>query len=78
MSTPVVNIFNLTDNNKVVDQNGQEVPVGTIVHCSGVLFKVTNSRIKHLIGKIEGCPQNFCQFASLPQVIALLFNFVHC
>ena len=52
MSKPVVNTINLTGDNKVVDENGQEVPVGTIVHCLGALFKVTNSGIKHF-GNIE-------------------------
>ena len=53
MSTPLVNTVNLTDDNKIVDENDQEVPVGTIVHCLGALFKVTNFGIKNFIEKIE-------------------------
>ena len=66
MSTPVVTTINLIDDNKVVDENGQEVPVGTIVHYLGALFKVTNSGIKHFVGNIEdntyfASQKYFCQ-----------------
>ena len=53
MPTPVVNTTNLRSDDKIVDENDQEVPVGTVVHCLGALFKVTNSGIKHFVGKIE-------------------------
>ena len=53
MSTPVVNTINLRDDNTIVDENDQEVLVETVVHCLGALFKVTNSRIKDFVGKID-------------------------
>ena len=53
MSTPVVNTVNPRSDYKIVDVDNQEVPVRTVVHCLGALFKVTNSRIKHFVGKID-------------------------
>ena len=53
MSTQVVNTVNLRNDDQIVDENDQEVPVGTVVHCLGALFKVANSEIRHFIGKIE-------------------------
>ena len=48
MSTPVVNTANLKNDNKIVDENDQELPVGTVVHCLGALFNVTNSGIRQI------------------------------
>ena len=53
MSTSVVNTVELRSDGKIVDENNQELPVGTVVHCLGALFKVTNSVIRHFVGKIE-------------------------
>ena len=53
MSTSVVNTTELRSDDIIVNENDQELPVGTVVHCSGALFKVTNSGIRHFIGKIE-------------------------
>ena len=53
MSTPVVNTANLRNDNKIVDANDQKVPIRTVVHCLGALFKVTNSGIRHFVGKIK-------------------------
>ena len=50
---PVVNNTTLWNDDTIVDENNQEVPVGTIVHCLGALFKVTNSGLNHLVGKID-------------------------
>ena len=36
-----------------MDENDQELQVGTVVHCLEALFKVANSGIRHCIGKIE-------------------------
>ena len=43
----------LRSDDKIVDENDQELPVGTVVHCLGALFKVTDSGIRHFVGKIE-------------------------
>ena len=53
MSTPVVNTANLRSDDKIVDENDQELPVRTVVHCLGALFQVTNSGIRHFVRKIE-------------------------
>ena len=53
MSTSVVNTAELRSDDKIVDENDQELPVGTVVHCLRALFKVTNSGIRHFIRKIE-------------------------
>ena len=53
MSTLVVKTVTLRTHNTLVDENNQEAPVGTIFHCSGALFKVTNSGISHVVGKIN-------------------------
>ena len=53
MSTSVINTASPRDDDKVMDKNGQEVPTGTIVHCLGTLFKVTDSGIRHFVGEIE-------------------------
>ena len=53
-----------------MNENGQDVPVGTIVHCLGALFTVINSGIRHFIGKIEdntyfANQKYFCQLNEL-------------
>ena len=37
----------------LVDENNQEIPVDTIVHCFGALFDVTSSGLNHVVGKID-------------------------
>ena len=70
MSTPV-NTVNLTDDSKIVDENDPRgFQFGTVVHSLGALFKVTNSGIKHFIGKIEdntyfANQKYFCQLNEL-------------
>ena len=39
----VVKSITLRTDDTLVDENNQEIPVDTIVHCLGALFKVTNS-----------------------------------
>ena len=53
MSTSVVNTTELRSDDIIEDENDQEPPVGTIVHCLGALFKVTDSGIRHFVEKIE-------------------------
>ena len=78
MSTSVVNTTELRSDDKIVDENDQEFPVGTVVHCLGALFKVTNSGIRHFVGKIEDdtyfadskyfCQLNEIAFSEQPDV----------
>ena len=42
MSMTVVKTVTLRTNNTLVDENNQEIPVDTIIHCLGALFKVTS------------------------------------
>ena len=51
MSTSVVNTAELRSDDKIVDENDQELPVGTVMHCLGALFKVTDSGIRHFVGR---------------------------
>ena len=53
MSTPVAKTITLRNDDTLVDENNQEVSVGTVVHCLGALFKVTNSGLSHVVGKID-------------------------
>ena len=53
----------------LIDENNQEIPVETIIHCLGALFKVTSSGLNH-VGKIEGDtyfadPKYFCRLSEL-------------
>ena len=43
----------LTDDNKFVSKDNQEIPIGSIIHCLGSLFKQTNSGLSHVVGKID-------------------------
>ena len=53
MSTTVVKTITLRTDDMLVDKNNQEIPVDTIVHCLGALFKVTSSGLNHVVGKID-------------------------
>ena len=43
----------LRTDNMLIDENNQEIPVDTNVQCLGALFKVTSSRLSHVVGKIN-------------------------
>ena len=49
----VVKTITLRTDDMHVDENNQEIPVDTIVHCLGALFKVTSSGLDHVVGKIN-------------------------
>ena len=34
-----------------MDENNIEIPLDSIIHCLGSLFQVTNSGLKHIVGK---------------------------
>ena len=70
MSKTVVKTITLRTNNMLVDENNQEIPVDTIVHCLGALFKVTNSEFHHVVRKIDddtffANPKYFCRLNEL-------------
>ena len=43
----------LTDDNKFVSEDNQEIPIGSIIHCLGSLFKQTSSGLSHVVEKID-------------------------
>ena len=62
---PVVKTITFRTND-TLDKNNQEVPVETIIHCLGALFKVTSSGLNHVVGKNNddtyfANPKYFCQ-----------------
>ena len=70
MSTTVVKSVTLRTNNTFVNENNQEIPVDTIIHCLGALFKVTNSGLNQVVGKIDddtyfADPKYFCRLNEL-------------
>ena len=52
MSTTIVKIITLRNDDMLIDEDSQEIPVESIIHCLGALFKVTNSGLSHVIQKI--------------------------
>ena len=66
MSMTVVKTVTLRNDNTLVDENNQEIPVETNIHCLGALFKVTSSGLNHVVGKIDddthfANPKYFCR-----------------
>ena len=53
MSTTVVKTITLRNDNKFVDEDNQEIPLESIIHCLGALYKVTDSGLSHVVGKID-------------------------
>ena len=43
----------IVTNDKFVSEDNQEIPIGSIIHCLGSLFKLTNSGLSHVVGKID-------------------------
>ena len=41
----------LSPDNVLVDENNIEIPLNSIIHCLGSLFQVTNSGLRHIVGK---------------------------
>ena len=48
----IVKTITVRTDDMLVDENNQAIPVDAIVHCLGALFKVTNSGLSHVVGKI--------------------------
>ena len=58
------------DDNKFVSEDNQEISIGSIIHCLGSLFKLTNSGLSHVVGKIDdhtyfADPKYFCKLNEL-------------
>ena len=41
----------LSPDTVLVDENNIEIPLDSIIHCLGSLFQVTNSGLRHIVGK---------------------------
>ena len=60
----------LTDDEKFVSEDNQEIPIDSIICCLGSLFKQTNSGLSHVVGKTDGHtyfadPKYFCKLNEL-------------
>ena len=53
MSTTVVKTVTLRNDNKLIDEDNQGIPPESIIHCLGALFKITDSGLSHVVGKID-------------------------
>ena len=53
MSSSNLKTVTLRDDNKFVSKDNQEIPIDSIIHCLGSLFKLTNSGLSHVVGKID-------------------------
>ena len=53
MSSSNLKTVILTDDDKFVSEDNQEIPIGSIIHCLGSLFRQTNSGLSHVVGKID-------------------------
>ena len=50
---PIVKTVTLRNDDTLVDENKQKIPVESIVHSLGALFKVTSSGLNHVVWKID-------------------------
>ena len=53
MSSSNLKTVIVMDDNRFVSEDNQQIPIGSIIHCLGSLFKLTNSRLSHVVGKID-------------------------
>ena len=53
MSSSNLKTVILTDDNKFVSEDNQEIPIDSIIYCLGSLFKLTSSGRSHVVGKID-------------------------
>ena len=43
----------IVKNDKFVNKENQKIPKGSIIHCLGSLFKITDLGLSHVVGKID-------------------------
>ena len=53
MSTAVVKTITLKNDDKLINEDNQEIPAESIINCLGALFKATDSGLSHVVGKID-------------------------
>ena len=51
MSSSNLKMVIVMDDNRFVSEDNQEIPIGSIIHCLGSLFKLTNSGLSKLMLK---------------------------
>ena len=69
MSSNNLKMVILTDNDKFVGEDNQEILIDSIIHCLGSLIQ-TNSGLSHVVGKIDdhtyfADPKHFCKLNEL-------------
>ena len=53
MSAAKVQAVSLRSDDKFIGKDNQEIPLDSVIHCLGSLFKLTNSGLSHVVGKID-------------------------
>ena len=70
MSSSYLKIVIVMNDNRFVSEDNQEIPLGSIIHCLGSLFMLTNLGLSHVVGKIHdhtyfADPKYFCKLNEL-------------
>ena len=70
MSSSNLKMVIVMDDNRFVSEDNQEIPIDSIIYCLGSLFKLTNSGLSHVVGKIDdhssfADPKYFCKLNEL-------------
>ena len=63
----------LSTDKTLVDENNLEFPPNSIIHCLGLLFQVTNSGLRHIVGKKIDNATNFMNSELYRQLNELAF-----
>ena len=63
----------LSTDKTLVDENNLEIPPNSIIHCLGSLFQVTNTGLRHIIGKKMGNDTYFTNLELYRQLNELAF-----
>ena len=53
MSSSALKMVIVKDDKILVNEENQEIPKDSIIHCLGSLFKFTDSGLSHVVGKID-------------------------
>ena len=53
MSSNNLKTVTIKDDKIVVNEENEEIPKDSIIHCLGSLFQFTDSGLKHVVGKID-------------------------
>ena len=53
MSSDNLKTVIVKDDKILVNKESQEIPKDSIIHCLGSLFKLTESGLSHVVGKID-------------------------